>query len=67
MKRLTLEQIRKGHPDLTRDEITVASVRLLAALRRNRDTLEKGLTPGTTRAQTPAQRAEARAFWKGDK
>ena len=67
MRRLTLEEIRKGHPDLTREEILEASARLLAALRRNRDALEKGLTPGTTRAQTPTQKAEARAFWKGDK
>jgi hypothetical protein len=59
VERLTLEQIRAGDPGLTQADLIRASQGLLAALRRNRDTIGRGDSPGTT----SSQRAEARAFW----
>jgi hypothetical protein len=59
VERLTLEQIRAGGPGLTQADLIRASQGLLAVLRRNRDTIGRGDSPGTT----SSQRAEARAFW----
>lgn len=61
-ERLTLESVRAGAPGLTRTDLLRASQGLLAALRRSRDTIQAGKTPGTTRA-TFMQRTEAKAFW----
>jgi hypothetical protein len=58
----SLESIRAGEARLTRTDLLEASARLLAALRRNVDTVSQGVTPGTTRADF-MQRTEARAFW----
>jgi hypothetical protein len=58
-KRLTLEQIRAGEARLTQADLIRASKGLLATLRRNRDTIGRGESPGTT----SSQRAEANAFW----
>ena len=44
---------------MPREAMLEASARLLAALRRNANHVEKGITPGTT----SSQRAEVRAFW----
>ena len=57
--RLTLEAIRAAGDALPREAMLEASARLLAALRRNANHVEKGITPGTT----SSQRAESRAFW----
>jgi hypothetical protein len=59
VEHLTLEQIREGDPGLTQADLIRASQGLLAVLRRNRDTIGRGDSPGTT----SSQRAEARAFW----
>jgi hypothetical protein len=61
-KRPTLERIRAAEGDLPREAMLEASARLLAALRKSRDTIQAGRTPGTTRA-TFMQRTEGRAFW----
>jgi hypothetical protein len=45
---LTLETIRMGTTGLTQEGILAASRRLLAALKRNREAVQKGRTPGTT-------------------
>jgi hypothetical protein len=62
VEHLTLEQIREGDPGLTQADLIRASQGLLAALRRNANTIQAGRTPGTARA-TFMQRTEGKAFW----
>jgi len=53
----TVEQMRARFAGLPEEAFVDASLRLLAALRSNRDTLDRGLTPGTTSSERAAERS----------